>query len=132
MRRGEFENRLREALDKELTPRGFRLVPQPPADFLDDKPAAVYEADPDEFGPRYPALDSRLTGNTRCVDLWFYLDTPTGRITSDLDGASVESLIEQFGVPALTESPESPEDLDLQLSRLLSQIVAILDAAERR
>ena len=130
MRRGDFENRLRGSLDKQLTPRGFHLTPQPPADFFDEKPAAVYEADSDEFGLRHPALDRRLAGNTRCVDLWFHLDKSTGKVISDLDGASLESLMDQLGLPMLPETIEFTEGIDKQLSRLSSQILAILDAAE--
>ena len=131
MRRGEFENLLRQALDDELVRRGFRLTPQPPADFDDEKPAAVYEADPDEFGQRYPPLDGRAGGNVRCVDLWVYLDQSTGRITSDLDGASLDTLMARFGVPDRTQPGKFPVDTSSQLSRLSWQIAAILDAAER-
>lgn len=132
MRRGDFENLLRRLLDKRLHPRGFHLTPQPPADFFDDKLAAVYEADADEFGQRYPALDGRGTGNTRCIDLWFYLDQSTGKVTSDLDGASLDALMPRFYLPSLPESTESPEAIEAQLSRLVSQILAILDAAGKR
>jgi len=56
MRRGDFEDLVRRHLDGELVPRGFTLIPQPPADWDDDQPRAVYEARPDEFDRRYPAL----------------------------------------------------------------------------
>jgi hypothetical protein len=130
MRRGDFENLLRGALDSDLNPRGFHLTPQAPADFIDDTPWAVYEADPNEYGERYPRLDSRDTGNTICVDLRFHLNRSTGRITSDLDGTSLDDIATQFGLPLLNE--HSPEPLDEQLKRLSSQIVAILAAAEKK
>src|ERR1700736_5104408 len=74
VRRGDFEDLVRTFLDEELEGRGFRLTPQRPADAEDEKPAAVYEADPDYFAERYPALDGRAGGNVPCVDLWVHLD----------------------------------------------------------
>jgi hypothetical protein len=56
MRRGDFEALVRQHLDRELGPRGFRLTPQPPADWDDPQPCAVYEAEPGDFNRRYPAL----------------------------------------------------------------------------
>ena len=35
MRRGDFEDLVRRHLDGELVPRGFTLIPQPPADWDD-------------------------------------------------------------------------------------------------
>jgi hypothetical protein len=67
MRRGDFEDLVRRYLDGELTPRGFRLTPQPPADWEDVQPRAVYEAAPADFNRRYPALAS---DDPRCIDLW--------------------------------------------------------------
>lgn len=130
--RGQFEEQLRHVLDKDLTARGFRLTRQPPGDFDDNKLGAVFETDANEFGERYPLLDGRAGGNTICIDLWFHLDKATGRITSDLDGASLESLMARLGVENGAEPSESLEDADKQLRRLSWQIAAILDAAERR
>jgi hypothetical protein len=130
MRRGDFENLLRRLLDKELNPRGFALTPQAPADFIGEKQAAVYEANPDQFGERYPALDQRATGNTICVDLWFHFDESTGSVTSDLDGTSLDALLNRFHLRRPGEVAESSSDLETQVSALLSQVVAILDAAQ--
>ena len=129
MRRGDFENLARMALDAQLNSRGFRLVPLPPADFSDDNPMALYEADPNDFGPQYPALDPRIKGITPCVDLWIHLDTSTGKVTSDLDGTPLDSLANQFGVSRVKPT-DVPAEIDYQLSRLASEIVAVLDAAK--
>ncbi len=131
MRRGDFEYLVRQYLDGELLPRGFRLTPQPPADWIDDKPAVVYEANPDEFGERYPALDGRASGNIRCVDLWVHLEPSTGEITSELDGTSIETLTVRFGLTDPAESKPMLRDTASQLTRLAWRIAAILDAARR-
>ena len=131
MRRGDFENLLRRLLDTELNPRGFALTPQAPADFVDERLSAVFEADPDEFGERYPALDGRASGNTMCVDLWFHVDGSTGKLTSDLDGTSLDALLNRFHLPPRAQSPQSPESLESQVTALLAQILAILEAAKK-
>ena len=132
MRRGDFEDLIRQCLDIELESRGFRLTPQPPADCNDEKPAAVYEADPDDFGERYPALDARAGGNVRCVDLWVHLDPLTGTITSELEGPSIETLMERLGVMEPAGPSQAPMDTESQLKRLARRIAAVLDAARRR
>lgn len=131
MRRGDFENLLRRLLDKELNPRGFTLTPQAPSDFVNQLQAAAYEANPEQFGQRYPALDQRATGNTRCVDLWFHLDESTGKVTSDLDGTPLDALLTRFHLTSGSALAESPETIDAQVSTLGSHILAILDAAEK-
>ena len=131
MRRGEFENLLRRLLDKELNPRGFTLTPQARADVVSTTLAAVFEANPDQYGERYPALDQRATGNTPCIDLWFHFDQSTGKIRSDIDGTSIDDLMNRFNLraPALTRDTDA---IEAQVSVLGAQIVAILDAAEKR
>ena len=84
MRRGDFEDLVRRHLDGELVPRGFTLTPQPPADWDDDQRHAVYEARPDEFDRRYPAL--AVGGDPPCIDLWIQLDPRTGKVNSTLNG----------------------------------------------
>jgi len=129
VRRGDFEDLVRRFLDAELEVRGFRLTPQPPAECDDERPAAVYEADPDDFGERYPALDARAGGNAICVDLWVHLDAPTGAISSELDGPSIEALMERFGVADDTQLISARIDTETQLKRLAWRIAAVLDAA---
>ena len=132
MRRADFENLARLVLDEQLNARGFHLVPQPPGDFLDDRPAALYEADPDDFGVRYPALDRRTGGTTPCVDLWFHLDKTTGNVTSDLDGSPLDNLADQLGLPTPIRPTDVSQDIEHQLARLASRIVAVLDVAKKK
>jgi hypothetical protein len=129
MRRGDFENLVGRYLDVELEARGFQLIPQPPADFDDERPAALYEANPDDFGERYPALDGRPGGNDRCVDLWVHLDPTTGSISGDLDGTPIESVAETLGVVDHAGPASDPTDIDVQLQRLAKRVAMALDAA---
>lgn len=118
-------------LDGALTQRGFRLTPQPPADSDDQRPSAVYEAHPDDFGERYPPLDARVRGNAPCVDLWVHLDPSTGLITSELEGVSPEELLARFRLDDPAQLEPVSRDPDVQLGGLASRIAAILDAASR-
>src|SRR5713101_7259153 len=102
MRRGDFEDLVRRHLDGELVPRGFTLTPQPPADWDDDQPHAVYEARPDEFDRRYPAL--AVGGDPPCIDLRIQLDPRTGKVSSTLNGFLVEEVSKRLG---LTRAPTS-------------------------
>jgi len=129
VRRGDFEDLVRTFLDEELEGRGFRLTPQPPADAEDEKPAAVYEADPDDFAQRYPALDGRAGGNVPCVDLWVHLDPLTGTISGELEGPSIETLMERFGIADQLAPTSARMDTETQLKRLAWRIAAVLDAA---
>jgi hypothetical protein len=129
MRRGDFEDLVRRHLDGELVPRGFTLTPQPPADWNDDQPRAVYEALPVDFNRRYPAL--AVGGDPPCIDLWIQLDPGTGRISASLDGPSVDEVSKRLG---LTRPPTSgPQDTEvgLQLSDLGARLGDLLDAAKR-
>jgi hypothetical protein len=132
VRREDFESLARLALDEQLNACGFHLVPQPPGDFFDDRPAALYEADPDDFGLRYPALDPRIRGITPCVDLWFHLDKATGKVTADLDGTPLANLAEELGLSAPVRPTDVSRDIEHQLSRLASRIVAALDMAKKK
>jgi hypothetical protein len=131
VRRGDFQDLVQRYLDIELHPRGFRLAPQPPADWDDEKPQVVYEANPDEFGERYPALDIRARGNVPCVDLWVHLDPTTRRIWSELEGTSIESLVERFGVADHAEPAPKSTDTEAQLKSLARNIRNLFDAARR-
>jgi len=70
MRRGDFEALVRRHLDGVLVPRGFELTPQPPAEWDDEQPRAVYEAAPADFNRRYPAI---ACDDRQCIDLWVVL-----------------------------------------------------------
>jgi hypothetical protein len=130
VRREDFEHLVRRYLDIDLESRGFRLTPQPPADWEDEKPWVVYEAHPDDFGERYPALDARAGGNVPCIDLWVHLDPVTGQISSELDGSSIEAVMERFGVADLAQPISARRDTGTQLKRLAWRIAAVLDAAQ--
>ena len=126
MRRGDFEDLVRRHLDSVLVPRGFTLTPQPPPDWDDEQPRAVYEADPEDFDRRYPAL---AAGDDRpCIDVWIELDPGTGRISGTLEGPSVEELSRRLGLARRTSGPEATE-VGLQLTDLAARLGEILDAA---
>lgn len=129
MRRGDFENLVRSHLDGELEPRGFTLTPQPPADWDDEQPHAVYEAEPADFNARYPAL--AVGDDARCIDLWVELDPSTGRISSTLEGPSVEEVTQRLGLtrPPTTGPPTT--NLGLQLTDLSARLAELLDTAKR-
>jgi hypothetical protein len=129
MRRGDFEDLVRRHLDGELVPRGFTLIPQPPADWDDDQPHAVYEARPDEFDRRYPALAGG--GDSRCIDLWIQLDPRTGRISSTLNGPSVGEVSKRLGLTRPPTSGSRGTDVGLQLTDLGARLRDLLDAAKR-
>jgi hypothetical protein len=129
MRRGDFENLVRRHLDGELGPRGFHLTPQPPADWEDEQPHAVYEADPEDFNRRYPAL--AVGGDPRCIDLWVRLDPGTERISSTLNGPSVEVVTQRLGLTRPPTSGPPATDIALQLTDLSARLSNALDAAKR-
>jgi hypothetical protein len=129
MRRGDFEDLVRRHLDGELVPRGFTLIPQPPADWDDDQPHAVYEARPDEFDRRYPALAGG--SDSPCIDLWIELDPSTGSISSTLNGPSVGEVSKRLGLPRPPTSGFRGTDVGLQLSDLGGRLRDLLDAAKR-
>jgi hypothetical protein len=129
MRRGDFEYLVRRHLDDELVPRGFTLIPQPPADWDDDQPTAVYEARPDEFDRRYPAL--AVGGDPPCIDLWIQLDPSIGRINSTLNGPLVEEVSKGLGLTRPPTSGPPGTDVSLQLADLGARLRDLLDAAKR-
>jgi len=129
MRRGDFEDLVRRHLDSELVPRGFTLTPQPPSNWEDDQPHAVYEADPDDFNRRYPAL--AVGGDPRCIDLWIQLDLGTGRIRATLDGPSVDEVSKRLGLTRPPTSGPQGTDVGLQLADLGARLRDLLDAAKR-
>jgi hypothetical protein len=129
MRRGDFEDLVRRHLDGELVPRGFTLTPQPPADWNDDQPHAVYEALPVDFNRRYPAL--AVGGDPPCIDLWIQLDPGTGRIRGTLDGPSLDEVSQRLGLTRPPASGPQGTDVDSQLSDLGARLGDLLDAAKR-
>jgi len=129
MRRGDFEALVRHHLDGALTTRGFNLTPQPPADWEDAQPDAVYEADPEDFNRRYPAL--AVDGDPRCIDLWIQLDPSTGRISSTLNGPPLEVVTERLGLTRPPAPGPPGTDPGLQLTDLRARLSDLLDAATR-
>lgn len=129
MRRGDFEDLVRRHLDGELIRRGFTLTPQPPADWDDEQPHAVYEADPADFNRRYPAL--AVGGDPRCIDLWIHLDPATGTISGTLEGPPIEEVIERLGLTRPPTFGPKGTDVGLQLTDLAARIGDVLDAAQR-
>jgi len=126
MRRGEFERLVQRHLDHVLLPRGFRLTPQPPADVMDEQPSAVYEADPGDFARRFPRLAGGLS-DAPCVDFWVHLNPNSGRISSELEGPSLEVVMGRLGMSDWGNMENA--DLDAQLDQLAKSIAAVLDAA---
>jgi hypothetical protein len=129
MRRGDFEDLVRRYLDRELVPRGFSLTPQPPADWDDEQPHAVYEARPDDFNRQYPAL--AVDGGQPCIDLWIELDPRTGRISGLLNGPSLEEVAQRLGLTRAPLSGPPATDLAVQLTDMAARLADLLEAAKR-
>jgi len=117
---------VRRHLDSVLVPRGFTLTPQPPSDWNDEHPRAVYEADPEDFNRRYPGI--AVADGMPCIDVWIELDPGTGRITGSLEGPSVEELSRRLDLRPPTSGPAATE-VGLQLTDLGTRLGEILDAA---
>ena len=128
MRRGDFEALVQRHLDGVLVPRGFELIPQPPAEWDDEQPRAVYEAAPVDFNRRYPAI---ACDDPRCIDLWVELDPSTGMIRGALNGPSIEEVTKRLGLtlPPMSGPPKS--DIGLQLTNLAAHLAELFDAAKR-
>jgi hypothetical protein len=129
MRRGDFEDLVRRHLDEALLPRGFALTPQPPADFDDDEPHAVYEAWSDDFNRRYPAL--AVFGDPGCIDIWVLLDPRTGRISSRLNGPPLEEVMARLGLSRRPTPGPPGTAIALQLTDLAARLAELLDRAKR-
>jgi hypothetical protein len=129
VRRGDFEDLIRLHLDGELVPRGFTLTPQPPANWDDDQPRAVYEADPEDFNRLYPAL--AVGGDPPCIDLWIQFDPRTGSVIGTLDGPTVEEVSERLGLTRAPTSGPFGTDLGMKLADLAARLGDLLDAAKR-
>ncbi len=126
MRRGDFERLVQRHLDPALLPRGFTLTPQPPADVEDMQPRAIYEAQTKDFARRYPRLAGNLS-DAPCVDFWVHLNPSSGKISSELEGPSLEDVMRRLGVIDLALAENA--GLEAQLDRLAKSIAAVLDAA---
>jgi hypothetical protein len=126
MRRGDFERLVQRHLDPALLPRGFRLTPQGPADVDDKQPSAVYEAETKDFARRFPRLAGNLS-DAPCVDFWVHLNPTSGRISSELEGPSLEDVMGRLGV--ISPAPAENANLEAQLDGLARSIAAMLDAA---
>jgi hypothetical protein len=126
MRRGDFERLVQRHLDPALLPRGFRLTPQAPADVHDKQPSAVYEAETKDFARRFPRLAGNLS-DAPCVDFWVHLNPTSGKISSELEGPSLEDVMGRLGVIDLALGENA--HLEAQLDRLAKSIAAVLDAA---
>src|SRR5256886_504867 len=129
MRRGDFENLVRRHLDAALVPRASPLIPHPPEDGDDAHPRAVYEAGRGGFDRRYPAL--AVGGDPPCIDLWIELNPSTGRISSTLNGPSVEEVSKRLGLTRPSMSGSHGMDVGLQLTDLGARLCDVLDAAKR-
>jgi hypothetical protein len=126
MKRGDFERLVQRHLDAALLPRGFTLTPQAPADVDDPQPSAVYEAKTKDFAHRFPRLAASLS-DAPCVDFWVHLNPTSGKISSELEGPSLEDVMERLGVIDLVLTENAT--LEAQLDRLAKSIAAVLDAA---
>jgi hypothetical protein len=130
MKRGEFEQLVRDHLDDVLRPRGFALTPQPPADVEDEEPAAIYEAVPQDFVRRYPTLGEGMLDQP-CVDLWIKQDRKTGRLICELEGIALVRLLEEShlrDVAAMIKRIGVNASLAEQLDALATGLGAALDA----
>ena len=127
-----YETIVREHLDQVLNPRGFRLSSQQGFGVdLEGRVAhaAVYEADPDDYAIRYPALRAKFDGDVPCVDLWVKRDPVSGRLGASLEGDDLLELLAEVGPTSEESSPsESPaNDLERQLNTLGEYIARVLD-----
>jgi hypothetical protein len=89
----------------------------------------VYEARPDEYDRRYPAL--AVGDDQPRIDLWIRLDPGTGRIGSTLNGPSVEEVSKTLGLARPPTSGPQGTDVGLQLTDLAARLGDLLDAAKR-
>jgi hypothetical protein len=126
VRRGDFELLVQRYLDPALLPRGFSLTAQPPADVHDKQPSAVYEAETKDFARRFPRLAGSLS-DAPCVDFWVHLNLTSGRISSELEGPSLDDVMRRLGVTDLALGENA--NLEAQLDRLARSVAAVLDAA---
>ena len=94
IRRGTFEDLVRCAFDPVVTTYGFSLTPQPPAEYVEQRPAAaVYETTPAEFTRRFPRWAAQWDfDEVGCVDLWVEADLATNRVDVHLEGEGIREL----------------------------------------
>jgi hypothetical protein len=134
VRRSDFEAQVRRHLDATLGPRGFTLTPQPPADWEDTMPAAIYEADPKDYELHYPSLRARFNGEVSCIDIWIKSEAVTGRLLCELEGDDLPELLTELGAPAQAERlREVPFGTDVgeQLEEIAKALEYILDSFHR-
>jgi hypothetical protein len=93
---------------------------------MDEQPSAVYEADPGDFARRFPRLAGDLS-DAPCVDFWVHLNPNSGKISSELEGPSLEVVMGRLGMSDWGNIENA--DLEAQLDRLAKSIAAVLDAA---
>jgi hypothetical protein len=92
----------------------------------DKQPSAVYEAKTKDFARRFPRLAGPLS-DAPCVDFWVHLNPTAGKISSELEGPSLEDVMRRLGVIDLPLGENA--NLETQLDRLAKLIAAVLDAA---
>ena len=93
----------------------------------DEQPSAVYEAKTKDFARRFPRLAGSLS-DAPCVDFWVHLNPTSGRISSELEGPSLEDVMGCLGVIELALGENAT--LEAQLDRLARSIAAVLDGSE--
>lgn len=112
-----------------LTPRGFTLTPQ--GDIDEPEPSAVFEADPDDFGRRYPGFaDSAEDLAGSCIDLWVHYDATTARIRCELEGDDLVQLYRDLGYDPPSNLPTAVSgDHETQLAVWAPALAHLLDTA---
>jgi hypothetical protein len=124
MKRSTFEGLVAGALDAVLTPYGFSLTAQPPADVREAAPVAIFEADPVTFQERLPGLADRFAdlSAVSCIDLTVRWERGLSLLSAEIEGFDLTELgaITDVAVP----TGESP--LDLQLKTLRATLTDIL------
>ena len=119
--RGEFERLVRRAFDPVLTPHGFSLSPQLPAEVVFGRRAvAVYEATPRDFVQRFPTWSRHWSFEEPlelgCVDVWVKADLATNDVLAEWEGLGTRHLAEMAGVTG-DERVVGPPSLEEALAR---------------
>ena len=121
------ERRVARYLDDILQPRGFGLAAQQGFGLLPDGSVAhevIYEADPEDYARRYPALRRRFEGDVPCIDLRINLGDGNQVVSASLEVDDIWDLLLEIDAPL----PRFGQGrLDAQLTDLADSLRRILD-----
>ncbi len=127
-----FEARVRRHLDSTLGPRGFSLTSQRGFMLGPEGRAhhqVIYEANPDFYARRYPALRRRFDGDVPCIDLCIDIGEGDAIRSVRLEVDDIWDLLMELGEPLPLVAEEG---LDAQLSALANTLRFVLDTFEGR